>query len=251
MTTLAKLTSHLNELLISSPISDYCLNGLQIEGQENISCIATAVTADLETIQAAIKCNAQALLVHHGLFWQGDSFLISGPKREKIRLLLKHEISLLAYHLPLDIHRLYGNNWRAAQELGWTDLQPFGLYNSVSIGVKGKIKPASRKEFQKQLEDYYQHSAQTVFGGKDRVETVALVSGAAYKLIPEAISNGIDCFVTGTADEPVWHLAREGKINFMALGHAATERIGPRAIGEHLKDVFQIEQHFIDTTNPF
>lgn len=251
MITLKELQQYLNQLLLSTPITDYSPNGLQVEGAQKITRIATGVSADLATIQQAVSKGVQALIVHHGLFWQGDSFVISGTKREKIKLLLENNISLLAYHLPLDKHQEVGNNWKAAFDMGWSDLQPFGIYNGVAIGVKGKVGPISRESLQKKLEKYYRHTAQSVFGGKEEVNTIALVSGGAHKVISEAISEGVDAYLTGTTDEPIWHLAKEGKINFYSLGHAATERIGPKALGDHLQKQFQIEHEFIDTDNPF
>jgi dinuclear metal center YbgI/SA1388 family protein len=251
MITLSDLQAYLHELLQCSTISDYCHNGIQVEGTEKIESIATAVSADLATIQAAAALGVQALIVHHGLFWQRDSHVISGVKREKIRLLLEHNISLLAYHLPLDKHQELGNNWRAAKELGWTDLQPFGFTNGQAIGVKGQIGPISREALQKKLEKYYRHSAQCVFGGKEKVHSIALISGGAHKSLSDAIEQGVDCFLTGTVDEPIWHQAKEGRINFFALGHSATERIGPKALGNHLEQKYQLSHQFIDSENPF
>lgn len=235
----------------SKLVADYCPNGIQVEGRAYIKRLATAVSASLETIEAAIAWKADALIVHHGLFWQGDSYVISHVKREKIKRLLQHDMSLLAYHLPLDMNTLFGNNWKAAQEMGWKDLQPFGISKGLSIGVKGNVDPCSRDEFKQRLERYYQHTAQCALGGKETVKTVALISGGAYKNISDAIAEGVDCYVTGNFDEPVWSQAMEGRINFYALGHSATERVGPRALSEHLQKQFPLECKFIDIPNPF
>lgn len=251
MITMSNLQAYLNDLLQCEGISDYCPNGLQVEGSRHVERIATGVTASLELIQAAISYRAHSIIVHHGLFWKGDTGVVTGAQREKIRLLLQHNISLFAYHFPLDQHQQFGNNWRAAQEMGWTDLQPFGLCNGRSIGVKGRIGPVHRDELRKYLEEYYQHPAQCAFGGRETVSSIALISGGAHKNISEAIQEGVDCFITGTADEPNWHQAREGRINFLALGHSATERIGPRALGEHLQKQFELAHQFIDIPNPF
>lgn len=251
MVSLKELQQYLDELLQNPPVTDYCINGLQVEGQREISYIATAVTASLATITSAVDSGVQALLVHHGLFWNGDSYAITGKKRDKLSLLLKNEISLFAYHLPLDSHQQFGNNWKAAQDLGWTDLSPFGKINGVPIGVKGKMPPMTRDKFQLQLEHYYQHPAHCAAGGKDIVQSAALISGGAHKYILEAINEGIDCFITGSFDEPIWHQAYEGQINFFALGHSATERIGPQALGEHLRQHFNLKHQFIDIPNPF
>lgn len=251
MITLQELSTYLGELLQNETISDYGPNGIQVEGFATIAKIATSVTASLAAIQAAVSCGADALIVHHGLFWNKDSYVISGAKREKLRLLLEHDISLLAYHLPLDAHQQLGNNWKAARDMGWTNLQPFGICNGVAIGVKGDVPYQSRKEFQATLEKYYQHPAYCALGGREQIQSAALISGGAHRNIEEAIKERVDCFVTGSFDEPVWHQAHEGCVNFFALGHSATERIGPMALGEHLHKHFGIQHEFIDILNPF
>lgn len=251
MLTLEELRSYLDRLLPSNGVTDYGPNGLQVEGKRYIAHLATAVSASLATIEAAVEQNADVLIVHHGLFWQRDSYVIQGTKRKKLQLLLQNGISLFAYHLPLDMHQEIGNNWQAAKEMGWTDLQPFGYLDRVPIGVKGKIAPCSREQFKKQLENYYQHSAACAWGGPEQVQTVALVSGGAYKSIMEAAQEGVDAYVTGSFDEPVWHQAMEEKINFYALGHSATERVGVMALADHLKHSLTLPCHFIDIPNLF
>lgn len=251
MITLQELCDYLNDLLEVPNFSDYSENGLQVEGTSNIGKIGTAVSSSLATIQAAVDLGVHALLVHHGMFWSRDSQVITGVKREKIRLLLKHDISLLAYHLPLDAHNKFGNNWKAACDLGWSDLELFGEINKAPFGVKGRFTPRSVDTLLGQLEDYYQHSASCALGGKNTVETAALISGGAYRMLLDAANEGVDCFITGNFDEPAWHQAYEEKINFLALGHSATEKIGPKALGEHLKNQFGLEYAFIDIPNPF
>lgn len=251
MILLEDLQRYLSELLPSSGLTDYCLNGLQVQGASEITRFATAVTASLATIQAAVDGGVQALIVHHGLFWNGDSYAITDRKRDKIKKLLDKEISLFAYHLPLDLHQQFGNNWKAARDLGWTELQPFGKYNNIPIGVKGKLPAMPREEFRQRLELYYQHPAYCALGGKEIIQTSALISGGAHKSIQEASSEKIDCFITGSFDEPIWHQAFEEQINFFALGHSATERVGPQAIGKHLQQHFNLEYQFIDLPNPF
>ncbi len=248
---LKDLCCYLDELLPSQGVTDYAPNGLQVEGKGNVSRLATAVSASLETITAAVELGIDALIVHHGLFWQRDSYAIQGTKRRKLFLLLEHEINLFAYHLPLDMHVQLGNNWKAAQDLGWMDLQPFAYLNGGPIGVKGRIAPCKREELQLKLENYYGHSATCAWGGPDFIQTLGLVSGGAYKTITEAAKEGLDAFITGSFDEPVWYQAREEGINFFALGHSATERVGPMALAVHLEQVFHIPCSFIDIENPF
>ncbi|MBS0655572.1 MAG: Nif3-like dinuclear metal center hexameric protein, partial [Verrucomicrobia bacterium] len=164
---------------------------------------------------------------------------------------LEHDISLFTYHIPLDAHQELGNNWPSAKLLGWTDLEPFGQHHGEMIGVKGRCPSMSREEFRCGLEAFYGRDAQVVFAGPRTIKTCALISGGAHKWIDEAIKDEIDCFVTGTSDEPIWHIAHEEKINFMALGHAATEKIGVQLLGSHLAEYFNLSHHFIDDNNPF
>lgn len=251
MITLQELCRDLEEFLNVGDYKDYCDNGLHVEGATEINHFATAVTASLATIQAAVDLGVQALIVHHGMFWKGDPYAVVGTKREKLNLLLKHDISLLAYHLPLDGNSEVGNNWKAAKDLGWNGLEPFAEYKGIHLGVKGTFPGLGVRNFQRKLEEYYQHSAHCALGGNDTIKSAALVSGGAYKLLPEAAKEGIDCFITGNFDEPAWHHAYEEKINFFAMGHSATERVGPKALGEFLKEKYSLKYSFIDITNPF
>lgn len=251
MITLSHLVSYLDQLLPGQGVSDHCPNGLQIEGKQEIKKIGTAVSASLATIEAAIEAQVDALIVHHGLFWNRDSYVIQGVKKQKIAFLLEHQISLFAYHLPLDMHPKIGNNWRAAQELGWSNLQPFCYINGVPIGVKGTLSNCSRDQLKAQLENYYEHPAVCALGGKERVNSAALVSGGAYKTLTDAAKEGVDAFITGSYDEPVWSQAFEENINFYALGHSATERIGPRALSQAIVEDLHIPSQFLDLFNPF
>jgi dinuclear metal center YbgI/SA1388 family protein len=251
MIRLQEFFEYLTQLLPSDKIADGCPNGLQVEGKASIKRAATAVSANLATIESAAERGVDALIVHHGLFWQRDSYVIEGIKRKKIKLLLEHEISLFAYHLPLDLHQEIGNNWLAAKELGWGDLQPFGYMNGIPIGVQGKLPAVSRQDFQAQLERYYDHPAASALGGKELVSSAALISGGAYKSLSDAVQAGVDCFITGNFDEPAWNQAFEEKINFFALGHSATERVGPKALGQRIKKDLGLACEFIDIPNPF
>lgn len=246
-----KLTLFLNQLLPINGITDYCPNGLQVEGKTAIKKIGTAVSASVATIEAALEENVDALIVHHGIFWQRESAVIQGTKRKKLSLLLTHGLSLYAYHLPLDIHPIVGNNWKAARDLGWKNLSPFGYVNGIPIGVKGEVDQCSREEFLTKVESYYRHPATCAWGGSGQIQQVALVSGGGYRCIEEAAENNIDAFITGSFDEPAWHLAFEERVDFLALGHAATERVGPIALADYIEKQLSIQSCFIDIENPF
>lgn len=251
MITLQALCEYLEELLQPKLFSDFCPNGLQIEGAPAVRKFATAVTASKAVIERAIELDVQVLIVHHGLFWSKDPFPIIGTKKSKIALLLQHNISLIAYHLPLDAHQMVGNNWKAAKDLGWENLQPFLLTNGQGIGVKGTFPEISVEAFQEKLEKYYNHPAASALGGKKKVKSSALVSGGAHRNLLDAANAGVDCFITGSFDEPAWHQAYEEKINFFALGHHATETVGPNSLREHLQRELGIQGLSIDYDNPF
>ena len=248
MTTLDKLSSFLNTELDIDDIKDFCPNGLQVEGKSSVKKIAFAVSASLETIEIAVEENVDALIVHHGIFWDKDPMPIVGTKKKKIELLLKNKISLLGYHLPLDSHQKVGNNFHAAKELGFSNLKPFGPND---IGVQGTFNPINIQAFQKSLENYYNHPAHTALGGKKEVHSAALISGGAHREIMNAVKAGVDCFITGSFDEPIWHIAFEEKINFFAMGHSNTETVGPKALMQLVKKKFSIDALFIDVPNPF
>lgn len=248
---LKELITYLNKLLPDQGIIDFCPNGLQVEGKSEIKTLATAVTASLETIEFAAETGVDALIVHHGLFWSRDSYVIQGSKRKKLSRLLENGLSLFAYHLPLDIHQELGNNWRAAKDMGWTNLEPFYAVNGVPLGVRGEIVRSGREDLKARLENYYGHQATVAFGGVEDVQKIALVSGGAHKAILDAAKEDIDAFVTGSFDEPTWHQALEEKVNFYAMGHSATERVGPKALADHLNASLGIPCPFIDIPNPF
>ncbi len=249
--TLQELCAYLDEMLAVGEFPDYCPNGLQVEGKSKISKFATAVSSSLETIQQAVDANVDALIVHHGMFWKGDPFPIVGVKKKKLDLLLKNGISLLGYHLPLDANQAVGNNWKVARDLGWQNLTPWGYVEGDATGVMGTFPEITREAFGKKLEEYYGHQMHCALGGKERVTSAYLISGGAYKMLSDGVRLGADCFITGNFDEPAWHDAHELGINFYAMGHSATERVGPMALGEHLQEKFKVGYTFIDVPNPF
>lgn len=246
MTTLKEIVDYLKGYLEPVYRDDYCPNGLQVEGKEKVEKGAFAVSASVHVIEEAIKWDADFLFVHHGLFWKGDPYPLVGTKRKKVKLLLEHDLSLIAYHLPLDAHEEVGNNWKAAKDLGWGDLAPF-----QDIGVRGTFKSCSAEAFKEKLERYYGRKAEAVLGGKEEISSAALVSGGAYKLIPQAKGAGVDAYISGNVDEPAYHLAMEEGVNFFSLGHDATEKVGPKALAEHIKERFGIKTLFIGENNPF
>ena len=239
-----------NELLEISGFEENSINGIQVASEGTINMVATAVSASLETIEKCVELRAQALLVHHGILMKNNLQPLVGVQRKKIKLLIENNIALLAYHLPLDAHRQIGNNWKAAQDLGLSNMRPFCEYNKKWIGVIGFMKPIPFDEFAKRAEVYYGRSA-VVVPAKKMIESVAIVSGGADRFLGDAAREGADCYITGRFDEPVWDMAREENISFVGLGHYATETIGVKALAEKIELDLGLTATFIRTDNPF
>jgi dinuclear metal center YbgI/SA1388 family protein len=249
MLTLTQLLEACNQLYPKCADSSY--NGLQVEGQKHIARVATAVSADLATIEHAIQSGVQALIVHHGLFWERSSPCLTHALGRRARALLEAEVSLLAYHLPMDMHRQVGNNWGAANDLVLRDLQPFGSCGGLSIGVCGEIQPEPWQTFLQRVERYYGCQARHAPGGPQMIRRVAILSGSGHKFLEEAALLGCDALITGTGDEPQWHIAREMGIHLIAIGHAASERIGPKRLTKWLREELGCETIFLEDQNPF
>ncbi|MES2122493.1 MAG: Nif3-like dinuclear metal center hexameric protein [Chlamydiota bacterium] len=251
MITLQDLFLHLEQVLSPGEFSDYCPNGIQVEGKKEVQRAAFAVSASVAAIEASVAKGADVLIVHHGIFWNKDPYPVKGAKKKKLQLLLANDMTLLAYHLPLDAHQSLGNNWRAARDLGLTDLQPFYWMEKTPIAVKGRFPKVEVEVFQKRLEAYYGHAAHTALGGKKEISSAAIFSGGAHRQIELAAEEGVDCFITGSFDEPIWDIAHEQNIHFFALGHYATERVGILSLMKEVQQRFGISCEFIDLPNPF
>jgi dinuclear metal center YbgI/SA1388 family protein len=230
---------------------DYCPNGLQVEGSSEVTRIVSGVTASQALIDAAIEQNAQAILVHHGYFWTGESPQVVGMKRNRLKALLENDISLLAYHLPLDGHPELGNNARLAQLLNLSVERGMEPDNEHSIGLLGQLaEPVSGEEFAAFIEVKLGRKPFHVTGTDKPIKRVAWCSGAAQSMIDQAAELGADAYLTGEVSEPTVHSARELGIHFYAAGHHATERYGVQALGDYLAEQLGIEHVFIDIDNP-
>jgi dinuclear metal center YbgI/SA1388 family protein len=248
----SELDCYLKELLNVENIPDDSLNGLQVEGREEIKKVAFTVSACEEAFQKSADAGADALIVHHGLFWKNKGIEpIRGVLLDRIRTLVTNGLNLFAYHLPLDAHPQLGNNAKAAQDLGLGNTEPFCEYHGVLIGYTGAfLEPLPLQEAVSKLEAYYSHEALVLPFGKKEITTVGIVSGGAPFEVRQAAEKGIDLFVTGEAAEPVFYLAKELNINMVSLGHYATERIGVLALEEHIGQVLGLDTHFIELGNP-
>lgn len=245
------LKHYLQQYLEVDKIKDYCPNGLQVEGKPSVSRIIGGVTASQDLIDAAINQKADAVLVHHGYFWKGENACITGIKRNRIKALLQHDISLLAYHLPLDVHNEVGNNVQLADILGLTITGPLEPGNTRSVGLRGDLKNALKAEdFNRHISQALNRECFHVGDPSTEIKTVAWCTGAAQGMISQAIDLGVDAYISGEISEPTVHIARENNIHYFAAGHHATERYGVKALGMHLTTQFDVAFEFVDIDNP-
>ena len=241
-----ELVAWLDRTLAIADWTDKSLNGLQVEGRSEVSRVALATDAALATFEAAATGGAQFLVVHHGLFW-GAPEPITGPLRARIAALFDAGISLYAAHLPLDAHPGLGNNAVLARLLDLIEVEPFGTYHGRDIGVRGRLaEPVDLPVLAARLEALLGARPDVLAFGASSVERVAIVSGAAATLIPDAARAGVDAFVTGETSHVAWHVAREHRLNVVFAGHYATETVGVRALGERLAAELGLETLFLD-----
>jgi dinuclear metal center YbgI/SA1388 family protein len=245
-----ELIGYLDDYLRLREFRDYGPQGLQVEGRTEIRKVVTAVSSSRELFERAAKIGADLILVHHGLLWDRDSRLVRGAYRERLATLLRHEINLAAYHLCLDAHPEVGNNALAARGLGLTERQPWCEEGGVPIGFRGCCEPAPAEEWLRRIDQFYGSRSLAFLEGPEQVRTIGIVSGGAQRQVQDAIAAGLDMYVTGEVSEFVMHTAKEGRIHFVAAGHYNTERIGIRALGEHVASRFGVEVEFIDLPNP-
>jgi dinuclear metal center YbgI/SA1388 family protein len=197
-----------------------------------------------------VAAGADAILVHHGLFWDRESRVVRGPLKGRLQLLLERDVSLLGYHLCLDRHPEVGNNILAARGLGLREISPFALYEGVSIGFQGDASGVPAEEMVRRINAFYGSRSLTFLYGPPAVRRVGIISGGAQREMQQAIDAGLDMYLTGEASEFVMHKAQEAGLHYVAAGHYATERIGIRTLGEHLAARFGLEAEFIDIPNP-
>ena len=243
-----ELVSYLDGLLEPAKFRDYCPNGLQVEGREEVMRIVAGVTASQALLDAAIEAKADAVLVHHGYFWKGEDGVITGMRRKRLGALIKHDINLIAYHLPLDAHPELGNNAQLASRLGWI---PEGRFGEQDIGWLGRLaRPVALSALAENISQVLGRTP-LVIGDQSRyVAKIAWCSGGAQGYLEQAIARGVDVYVSGEISEPTVHLARESGVAYMAAGHHATERYGVQAVAEHLAARFGLDCQFIDVANP-
>ena len=247
--TREELLAAANATLEVERFSDYCPNGLQVEGASVINKLVAGVTASQALLDEAVRAKADAILVHHGYFWRGENPVLSGMKKRRITTLVNNDINLLAYHLPLDAHLELGNNAQLAAKLGLSvegvasiegqDLLFHGLTSAPMSGLEFAHHIASRLD-----------RAPLHIESDRAVSKVAWCTGGAQGYIEQAIELGVDAYITGEASEQTTHIAREAGIHFYAAGHHATERYGVLALGRFLAERFKLDFEFVDIDNP-
>lgn len=236
----------LERWLTPENFQDYCPNGLQVEGREQVQRLITGVTASQALLDAAVSAGADMILVHHGYFWKGEPQTVTGMKKARIKTLLTHDINLVAYHLPLDDHPEFGNNRRLAEVLDIANPRPLS-----GLLWEGELKEAlSAEAFADYLAERLDRRPLHLGSGPDVIHRVAWCTGGAQGFLPQAVSAGVDAYISGEASEPTIHTARECGIHYFGAGHHATERYGVQALGEALAREFGLEHQFIDCDNP-
>ncbi|MBF8781828.1 Nif3-like dinuclear metal center hexameric protein [Pseudomonas fulva] len=247
---LSTLVAEAERYLSSSKIQDYCPNGLQVEGRVQVRRIVSGVTASQALLDAAVEAEADLVLVHHGYFWKGENPCITGMKQRRLKTLLRHDISLLAYHLPLDLHPEVGNNVQLARQLDIIVEGPLDPDNPRVVGLVGALaEPLSARDFARRVQEALGREP-LLIESEQIIRRVGWCTGGGQGYIDNAIAAGVDLFLSGEASEQTFHSARENGIAFIAAGHHATERYGVQALGDYLARRFAVEHLFIDCPNP-
>jgi len=251
MAKLSSIVQYCDELLDISKFKDYAPNGLQVEGKNDVQKIVGGVTGSQALIDAAIELNADAILVHHGFFWRNEDPRIVGIKGNRIKALMQSDISLLAYHLPLDAHAKLGNNIQLARILDIEVSTDSDAGQGQSLVMSGIFNPPiSINELSKKIAKKLGRMPLVLPGGSDNVEYVAWCTGAAQSYIDQAVLLGADAYISGEVSESTTHSAKEMGITYFAAGHHATERYGVKCLLENVKEKFSIDCVFVDIDNP-
>ncbi|HGL9346424.1 TPA: Nif3-like dinuclear metal center hexameric protein [Neisseria gonorrhoeae] len=237
-----------DETLQTASFKDYAPNGLQVEGREYIGKIVTSVTASRAAIDFAVEQKADLLLVHHGMFWKNELPTVTGWKKERIAALLRHDINMAGYHLPLDVHPILGNNAQLADRLGFATEKRFGEQNLLNSGSLKQAKTLGA--LATHIETVLRRKPVVIGKPEREIRRVAWCTGGAQGFFQTAIDEGVDLYLTGEISEAQYHLANETGTAFISAGHHATERYGVRALAESAAEVFGLEVCHFDENNP-
>ena len=249
MAASTEILKFLDDYLDARSIDDYCPNGLQVEGRKKIRRIVTGVTACQRLIDRAAELGADAVLVHHGLFWKGDDMRLVSMKRKRVGALISSDMNLFAYHLPLDMHPETGNNACLARALGMVPDDGAELHGRIIAPVGNLREPCSADELAARIYDVLGYKPRLERGGCDTITRVGLCSGAGQEFLTAAAQKGAEAFITVEVSEQTVHEARELGLNFFAAGHHATETLGVKALGELLSREFSVQAININIDN--
>jgi dinuclear metal center YbgI/SA1388 family protein len=245
---LETLRDHLDQTLDIASFKDYCPNGLQVEGRAEVRRVLCGVTASQALLDLAVEGGFDAVLVHHGYFWRGEDGRIIGIRKKRLATLLVNDISLFAYHLPLDAHAELGNNAQLARMAGW---HAEGRFGEQSLGWTGRPdEPQSASAILGKLGTVLGRVPMLVGDGERVVRRIAWCTGGAQGYFEQAIEAGADLYVSGEISEQTVHVARESGVPYVAAGHHATERYGAQAVSAYLATTFGLDTTFIDVDNP-
>ena len=242
-----EIIEYINDLLNISEFDDYCVNGLQVQGKDRINKIALGVSVSARLFEESVKINADMIIVHHGLFWKNSPspFSITGVTRNRLALLIKNDINLCGYHLPLDAHPEIGNNAQILKELNIQIIEP------VNVGFLGQISPAIERDDFVSLVDKKLGTKSMAFPfGPSKIEKVVTISGGSSYSYKLAVDCGADTFLAGDIKENIVRELEEYKMNFINAGHYNTEKFGIQALGEKVSQEFNISCEYIDIPNP-
>ncbi len=245
---LPDLVAHLDALLEPARFRDYAPNGLQVEGRAEVRRVVAGVTACQALLDRAVEEGADAVLVHHGWFWRNEPLPLIGLKRRRAATLLRHDISLIAYHLPLDAHPQFGNNAGLGRAMGVT---ASAFYGEQSLGCAGDLQQQTdARGLAARLGATLGREPLLLGEPTTPVRRVGWCTGGAQGYFADAIAAGVDAFVTGEVSEQCEHLARESGVAFIAAGHHATERFGVQSLAAHLSASLGLDCRFVDIPNP-
>ncbi len=244
-TSLRALIAWLDDYLQILAFKDPSLNGLQIEGRDEIKRVAVAVDCTLATIQDAVNAKADLLIVHHGLFWR-DPVALRGPMGRRVRTAMEAGLSIYAAHLPLDAHPEVGNNIVLAQALALKEIERFGEYDGQPIGFKGRLPvPISLQDLADNIQKTTGEICLVHGGGPAMIRTIGIISGGAAGEIPAASAAGLDAFITGEPSHAHFADPFEYGVNAIFCGHYESEVFGVRALGVKLEDTFGLPWQFL------
>jgi dinuclear metal center YbgI/SA1388 family protein len=252
---LTEIIAELDHLLEPARFDDYCPNGLQVPGREDVASVVTGVSAQLELFERAAAEGADLVLVHHGTFWNSEPRALDAARKRRLKTLFDADMSLAAYHLPLDAHPELGNNALLARALGAQSLDPFAEHRGQAIGFVAALGDDGEDglgapELFARVAAVTEREPLVFDSGPATVRRLGIVSGAGADYLDDAVAAGAQAFLTGEPAERVMAQAREAGVHFIAAGHYATETLGVRALGAHLAETFGVRHVFLDVPNP-